>query len=94
MEKPPKKIDGAEVLCFTIGEQNFGVCQVKNSGEQLSIKALAICTYPDSKDEFYLFACDDKWDVVADLWYSDLNEAQKDAERYYETGPLKWESLR
>lgn len=35
------------------------------------VKYLAICVYPNKNNEFYLFRCDEQYDVVGDsLWDS------------------------
>lgn len=35
------------------------------------VKYLAICVYPNKNNEFYLFCCDEQYDVVGDsLWDS------------------------
>ena len=84
----PKTLDGAKVLFLTETGTDFGVVDTLNDGT-VAIMALAIAQYDNSQGT-YLFACDKKWNVVGDLLYDSINEAKKDAGRYYETEPLKW----
>lgn len=66
----PKILDGAEVLYYT-PNNNYGEVYWDNGEIAHYIKYLAICKYPNRDDEFYLFCCDECYDVVADsLWNS------------------------
>lgn len=66
----PKILDGAEVLYYT-PNNNYGEVYWDNGEIAHYIKYLAICKYPNHDDEFYLFCCDECYDVVADsLWNS------------------------
>lgn len=84
----PKLLDGATVLSITKTPEDFGLAANTN-GHDVLIAALAIAQYEDSEG-FYLFACDSEWNVVGDLFYDTTSDAKRDAERFYETGPIQW----
>lgn len=66
----PKILDGAEVLYYTPYD-NFGKIYWDNGEIAHYVKYLAICVYPNKNNEFYLFCCDEQYDVVGDsLWDS------------------------
>ena len=66
----PKILDGAEVLYYTPFD-NFGETYWDNGEIAHYVKYLAICVYPNKNNEFYLFCCDEQYDVVGDsLWDS------------------------
>ena len=80
------ELDGASVLFKTTNDpsNNFGRAGKKR------ITALAICQYQNDPGEIYIFACDRHWKVVGDLSFSSVEEAKKDAERYYDVSPIIW----
>ena len=50
---------------------NFGEIYWDNGEIAHYVKYLAICVYPNKNNEFYLFCCDEQYDVVGDsLWDS------------------------
>lgn len=66
----PKILDGADVLYYTPYD-NFGEIYWDNGEIAHYVKYLAICVYPNKNNEFYLFCCDEQYDVVGDsLWDS------------------------
>ena len=81
----PTHLDGARVFRTALGK--FGV-----GYDDAAIVALAIAQYEDNPSVTYVFACDRKWRVIGDLTYSSIDEAQRDAERYYEVSPIRWET--
>ncbi len=82
---PPNHLDGAKVLFTAAGV--FGVAD-----EDTPIVGLAIARYDDERSNaYYLFASDSQWNVVGDLLYASIQEAQQDAERYYDVSPIQWE---
>ena len=65
-----KILDGAEVVYYTPYD-NFGEIYWDNGEIAHYVKYLAICVYPNKNNEFYLFCCDEQYDVVGDsLWDS------------------------
>lgn len=70
VEMFPKMLDGAEVLYYTPYD-DFGQICWDNGEIAHYVKYLAICKYPNKNNEFYLFRCDDQYEVVGDsLWES------------------------
>ena len=66
----PKVLDGAEVLYHTPCDV-FGEIYWDNGEIAHFVKYLAICKYPNRSNEFYLFCCDEQYEVVGDsLWES------------------------
>lgn len=57
--------------------------------EVSSFAGLAISRYPGASD-FYLFYCDETWQVVTDTWHEDPESAKRQAE--FEFGPVIWQS--
>ena len=52
-------------------DDNFGEIYWDNGEIAHYVKYLAICVYPNKNNEFYLFCCDELYDVVGDsLWDS------------------------
>lgn len=66
----PNVLDGAEVLYYTPCD-DFGEIYWDNGEIAHHVKYLAICKYPNKENEFYLFRCDEQYEVVGDaLWDS------------------------
>jgi hypothetical protein len=83
---PPSLLDGATVLTLAYGDFGRGINDSR-------IMALAVAHYDDdSTDSFYLFACDENWNVVGDLLYSSAEKAQLDAERFFGVSPIRWQA--
>jgi hypothetical protein len=84
---PPNYLDGAKVFFTATGV--FGVAD-----DATPIVGLAIARYDDDRlDAVYLLACDSQWKVVGDLLYASIQEAQQDAERFYDVSPIQWEQV-
>ena len=95
MTNPPKELDGAAVFWFTPPrpEKNYGFVHYVDENRDGTISALAICQYSGS-DAAYVFACNAHWQVIGDLLYYSVEEAKKDAERYYNDGrSINWVNL-
>ena len=66
----PETLDGAKVLYYTTHD-DFGVIYWDNGEIASCIKYLAICKYSNKNNEFYIFCCDEEYEVVGDsLWES------------------------
>ena len=61
----PDILDGAKVLFFSI-KDDYGVMFDTEGNEIAQIKYFAICRYDDS-DEYYLFKCNDEYEVESDF---------------------------
>ena len=53
------------------------------------MSGLANCQPPGSR-KFYLFGCDDDWNVVTDTWHQTLADAKEQAEFEYEGISNTW----
>lgn len=53
---------------------------------------LAICRH-DGEAAFYLFRCDDLWQVVADTWHETLEAAMRQAESEYIGVSGAWQAV-
>lgn len=82
-----KEIDGAKTIKYT-KNKNFGLVEYEN-GENNAINFLAICNY-DQKEEYYLFACDEQFNVLGDTLHYTIDEAMKFAKEYYEQEEISW----
>ena len=60
----PIELDNAKVLYYT-PEDNYGAIHYPNGEIANYYRYLAICQYPDS-NEYYLFCCDENFEVVND----------------------------
>ncbi len=66
----PDILDGAQVLYYT-SYDDFGEIYWGNGEIAHFVKYLAICKYLNRSNEFYLFCCDEQYEVVGDsLWDS------------------------
>lgn len=61
----PRILDGAEVLYYT-SYDDFGEIYWDTGEIAHYVKYLAICKYSNTDNEFYLFRCDEKYEVVGD----------------------------
>jgi hypothetical protein len=94
MHTIPQALDGARVLYYTQIDQrqtSTGKCRHTVYGEPLgAVSGLAICRYDDDAGEFYLFYCDENWDVRTDTCHTTLEEAMAQAEFEYEGVNATW----
>ncbi len=68
----PKKIDGAKVLYYT-DKDDFGVVACEDGSNAEYICYLAVCQY-DNDTRYYLFLCDEKYEVVTDDLCDSIDE--------------------
>lgn len=83
----PDEIDGAKVIKYT-PTGNFGYVEW-DDGEDREIRILAICNYDDNQ-ECYLFACDEKFNVLGDTLHDCIEDAVKAAIQLYEQEEIIW----
>ena len=88
--KLKNEIDGAKVIKYT-KNKDLGFVEFED-GEPKEINGLAICNY-EQKEEYYLFACDDQFNVLGDTLHYTIEEAMKFAEEYYEHEKIEWINL-
>ncbi len=84
----PKILDGAEVLYYTPYD-NFGEIYWDNGEIAHYVKYLAICEYPNKNNEFYLFRCDEQYDVVGDSPWDSIEMCMAVANTSY-GGQIIW----
>lgn len=83
----PVEIDGARVIKVTkFGD--YGIVDY-DSGEEKEIKNLAICSY-GTGHEYYLFACDEDFNVLGDTLHNSIEEAMQTALQLYEKECIEW----
>lgn len=75
----PNELDGAKVLFYT-EKEDFGTVNYPNGEICDYITYLAICTYPNASKDYYLFYCDDKYEVITDNLFNSLEDCKKCAE--------------
>jgi hypothetical protein len=75
MDTPPETIGGARVVKWVT--LNSGT-----AGHSENVSRLAIC-HDDDEEAFYLFHCDDLWQVVWDSWHETVEEAVVQADSQY-----------
>ena len=91
----PAEIDGSVTVLYTrIDDRHTPTDDSRHyAGGQLTPPpaALAICRYEDA-DAFYLFGCDESWEVITDSCHLSLDEAKHQAEREYKGVSATWEN--
>lgn len=89
--KPPRKIDGANVLEWAwSGDIPFGVINYTEGDlPAIEIFALAICQY-DKSNDIYRFSCNKNWETEQDGVYASVEEAKENLPEQYKNVPTKW----
>ena len=78
----PNELDGAKVLYYT-PQDDYGLIKFTNGEIAEYFRYLAICKY--SKDEnYYLFCCNEKYEVVSDWLETSIEECMAAASSYKE----------
>ncbi len=96
MQLPPRQLDGAEVLLWAMSEREsyhtipHGANPLEE--EVVSVKAMAICRYTNG-DCYYLFKCDQDWDVVFDWDAASVDEAQAIAQAHAIDETIVWRNI-
>ena len=92
----PDQLDGAQLICFTVLDDRHiptGGTRHSVDGEPIAgFAGLAICEYPNTEKEFYLFYCDRDWNVVTDTCHQSLDDAKSQAAFEYQGVDDTWES--
>lgn len=66
----PKTLDGAKVIYYT-PKDDYGEIYYSTGEIASYIKYLAICKYSDDCEDYYLFKCDEDYEVISDsVWDS------------------------
>ena len=89
MDDPPRQLDGANVLCWAVSRSG-AFYELRHGGRIIKVSAMTVCRYPDG-DRYYLFKCDQFWNVVFDWDCESIHEAKALAgEQAVES--LEWQS--
>jgi len=75
----PNYLDGARVRYYT-NEDHFGIVDYNNGEKIIPIHYLAICSYANEQG-FYLFFCDEKYNVVSDYFFDSVEECKEVAKK-------------
>lgn len=90
---PPIKLDHADLIAFLVlNEKNHrtGFAQhFVNGNFAMDFNALAICKYEGSPG-FYLFYCDNNWNVITDTYHATVEEAIEQTESEYSNTKGEW----
>ena len=96
MRPPPERIGAAKVVSYTPIDSRHkptGACRHIVRGELLcALAGLIVSQYKDDKS-FYLFYCDDDWNVLTDTWHETLEDALDQAEAEYVGTRATWERV-
>ncbi|GAA5445229.1 hypothetical protein Misp06_03427 [Microbulbifer sp. NBRC 101763] len=91
MSKPPKEIDGAQVLEWAwSGDKPFGELRYESGEIASEIFGLAICQY-DESDVIYRFSCDSSWEKEQDSDYGSIAEAKENLPEQYKKIEAHWQ---
>lgn len=69
----PQELDGAKVLYHT-PKDDFGEIYYTTGEIAEYVKYLAICQYADKTDEYYLFQCNEDFEVVGDSPWESIEQ--------------------
>ena len=78
----PIELDGARVLYYT-PQDNYAAIKYPNGEIADYYHYLAICKYPKD-DAYYLFCCNERYEVVCDWLDSSIEDCMKLAASYKE----------
>jgi hypothetical protein len=94
--QPPTELDGAKVLFYATLQKNrrpTGNTKHYIGGELVQpVAGLAICQYENAKG-FYLFYCDNQWNVITDTYHESIEDAKNQAEVEYEGVSNEWRQI-
>jgi hypothetical protein len=95
MSSAPNNLDGARVLAYTlIKTKGIGYVRYQDengTNHDVVIKALSIAQYDnDRTNSYYLFSCDENWNVLGDSLHYTLDEVFKCAESSYGINSNEW----
>jgi len=97
MDKFPNELDGAKVLEVAIVD--IHVVPTGNTPHRVDdiildpAYVLAICQYENDDQVYYLFYCNEQWEVLTDGWHQSIESAKEQAEFEYEGISKKWKAV-
>jgi hypothetical protein len=83
----PKELDNAKVLYYT-PQDHYGAIRYPNGEVADYYHYLAICTYSKS-NEYYLFCCNENYEVVSDWFDSSIDRCMQMAALSYKEN-IQW----
>ena len=83
----PTELDNAKVLYYT-PHDNYGAIRYPNGEIADYYHYLAICTY-SKNDEYYLFCCNENYEVVSDWFDSTIEKCMEVAASSYKEN-IQW----
>ena len=92
-EEVPIVVDGARVLAVAdirTATPTGATKHIVGGQEATGFQGLAIATY-EGQGGFYLFYCDDHWQVVTDTWHQTYEDAL--AQAAFEFGQVEFEGM-
>lgn len=93
MKSRPEISGDERLVCYSpIDERHrfTGACKQVVRGETMGAMASLMICYHESEQAFYLFGCDEDWQVVTDSWHQTLDDAKHQAEFEYEGISKTW----
>ncbi len=72
----PKTLDDADVLYYT-PKGDFGMIYYTAGEEFDAIAYLAVCKYPNTQNEYYLFQVNERFEVIGDSPWSSIDECMR-----------------
>jgi hypothetical protein len=93
VKAPPELGDNFRLICYTPIDQRHHFtdgCKQFVDGKKVGPMAdLMICRC-QTEDAFYLFGCDNNWNVITDTLHQFLEEAKEQAEFEYSGSTNTW----
>jgi hypothetical protein len=90
MNKPPSKIDGAQVLYWAwSGDLPFGWIGTDTNPKVVAIFGLVIAQY-DNSSVIYRFSCTKNWETEQDADYTSVQEAMDQLPEQYREVSVEW----
>ena len=83
----PTELDNAKVLYYT-PQDHFGAIKYPNGEVADCYHYLAICAYPNDNN-YYLFCCNEDYEVVSDCLVSSIEECMEMAVLSYKEN-IRW----
>lgn len=84
----PNHLDGAKVLFYS-QKGHFGEVNYSTKEKYSDIHYLAICKYGNNS-EYYLFDCNEAFEVVGDFPFDSIEECKKSAENSNNGKAIVW----
>lgn len=93
MKSRPQITGEERLICYSSIDQRHrftGDCKQKVAGINTGEMAGLMICFHEEEQAFYLYGCDDEWNVVTDTWHKILVDAKQQAEFEYEGISKTW----